>query len=381
MRIQLFTNIPTPYRVQLFEKWAARPDIDLQLVFLAETELTRSWRGLLDDVSFDFKILDSPWFWRGFAARKIKLNSGVWSSIRHFRPDVVITSGYDEIAYWQVALIRKITRKPRVNWNGITPPTARDRGSLVRWLKSVFVRSADASVTYGSLATQYLIDLGVDADSVVTGVNTTDIERVADAVRVFRASDKFQAERAKYPPFLISVVGRLLRFKGIDDILLALDEIDSGEIGLLVVGDGPDQERLLKLVKDHSMRNIYFLGFTENQLLIQQYALSDISIFASHRDVWGMVVNESLASGLYTLCSTGAGVHADLIQPGINGDVFWPGNAHGLAELIRSAFLRSDILRRERQRISDSVVKIANPERHIDAMMRSIEIGIEKSGT
>lgn len=353
------------------------PGIELQVVFLASTEPTRSWRGLLENAGFDFKILNRPWFWPAFLSRRYKWNSGVWSAIRRYSPDVVLTSGYSEIAYWQVGLYSRLSKPAWVNWNGTTLHTERRRGPLIRKLRELFVRSADASVSYGSLATQFLTERGVDPSSVVTGVNTTDVEAIASAVSRIRAADDFDAQRNAYPAFLISVVGRLLRFKGIDDILLALRELDSEDIGLLVVGDGPDQPRLESLVAEYGVSNVYFDGFTKYEDLTTQLALSDISIFASYDDVWGMVVNESLAAGVYTLCSTGAGVHADLINSEVNGDVFAPGDFHELANLIKAAFVRRDHLRNIRSDISVESLKITRPEIHIDALVKSVNLAVD----
>ncbi|MBN4064855.1 glycosyltransferase [Dehalococcoides mccartyi] len=375
----MFTNIPTPYRVPLFEKWASQSGVELEIVFLAETEATRSWRGLLDDVKFEFKVLGSPWYWRRFGRKSLKLNSGVWSAIRRFQPDVIITAGYDEIAYWKIALYCKLTGTARVNWSGTTLHTGRGRRFIGRKLKTIFARSADASVTYGSLAARYLESLGAEPDSIVTGVNTTDVTKLAEDVETTRANSSFGIERDKYPLFLISVVGRLLRFKGVDDILMALAEIDSPDIGMLVVGDGPDQSRLEELVENNSIRNVFFVGFAEGEKLVEQYALTDLAVFASHSDVWGMVVNESLAAGIYTLCSTGAGAHADLIVPGIDGDLFEPGDINEIKHLIESAFSRAEWLRESRTKISEDAVELTDPRRHIQALMRSTEIAIEKS--
>ena len=354
------------------------PGIDLDVVFLASTEPTRSWRGLLENVGFDFKILDSPWYWPDRLRRRYKLNSGVWSAIRRASPDVVITSGYSELAYWQVGLYARLFGPAWVNWHGTTLHTERRRGSWVRMLRKLFVRSSDASVTYGSLATQFLIELGVECSSIVTGVNTSDVEVIASKVRGIRESDDFADKRSAYPTFVISVVGRLLRFKGIDDILLALRDLESDDIGLLIVGDGPDQLRLESLVAEYGVRNVYFVGFTKYEDLGAFLALSDISIFASYDDVWGMVVNESLAAGVYTLCSTGAGVHADLIKPEINGNVFDPGDVHEIARLVQAAFVRRDELRSSRDDISDESVKITRPEIHIEALIESAGIAVEK---
>jgi len=43
MRIALLTEIPAPFRLPLFAALAARPDVDLRVLFLAENDPRRSY--------------------------------------------------------------------------------------------------------------------------------------------------------------------------------------------------------------------------------------------------------------------------------------------------------------------------------------------------
>jgi len=69
--------------------------------------------------------------------------------------------------------------------------------------------------------------------------------------------------------------------------------------------------------------------------LVKYYALADILVLPSFEEVWGLVVNEALASGLYVLSSKFAGASYDLIKEGWNGKVFDPHNIDEIIELIK----------------------------------------------
>lgn len=59
----------------------------------------------------------------------------------------------------------------------------------------------------------------------------------------------------------------------------------------------------------------------------------------SHFEVWGLVLNEALASGLFCLSSKYAGATEDLIDDGINGISFDPNNESNFVETINKALI------------------------------------------
>lgn len=73
----------------------------------------------------------------------------------------------------------------------------------------------------------------------------------------------------------------------------------------------------------------------QQEELIKYYALSDIFILPSFEEVWGLVINEALASGLYVLSSKYAGASYDLIKEGWNGEIFNPKNIEEIIGLIK----------------------------------------------
>ena len=60
----ILTEIIAPYRIPVFNVLARRAEVDLQVLFLAETDETlRQWRVHKDEICFPHNILPS-WRWR-----------------------------------------------------------------------------------------------------------------------------------------------------------------------------------------------------------------------------------------------------------------------------------------------------------------------------
>ena len=60
----ILTEIIAPYRIPVFNVLARRAELDLHVVFLAETnETLRQWRVYRDEIRFSHEVLPS-WRWR-----------------------------------------------------------------------------------------------------------------------------------------------------------------------------------------------------------------------------------------------------------------------------------------------------------------------------
>jgi glycosyltransferase involved in cell wall biosynthesis len=86
---------------------------------------------------------------------------------------------------------------------------------------------------------------------------------------------------------------------------------------------------------EHKLPGVHFYGFRQVEENPVFYALADAFILPSLWEEWGLVVNEAMASGLPVIVSKTAGCATDLVQEGVNGFTFDPGNVEQLAQLMR----------------------------------------------
>lgn len=91
---------------------------------------------------------------------------------------------------------------------------------------------------------------------------------------------------------------------------------------LLIVGDGELRASLEALANDLVPGQVHFTGFKNQTELPAFYDLCDLFVIPSLFEPWGLVVNEVMNAGKAVLASDRVGAAADLVQPGLNGDVF-----------------------------------------------------------
>lgn len=128
-------------------------------------------------------------------------------------------------------------------------------------------------------------------------------------------------------------VGRLVQLKNVSTILRAFATLNQQDNLLVIVGEGPEGEKL-KLLADELMINVLFTGRLEGDELNVWYNLADILVLASYQEAFGAVTNEALLDGCYVLVSTKAG-SACLVDEGVNGYTFNPMDSHELADRMQ----------------------------------------------
>jgi len=111
VKLLLITNIIAPYRIPVWNYIARADDFDFKVIALAETEKNREWKLAKKDIKFDYKTL--PGIHSFFCQKEwpIHLNIGLGKILFSYKPDIIITSGYDSLVYWEAFLYCKIFKK------------------------------------------------------------------------------------------------------------------------------------------------------------------------------------------------------------------------------------------------------------------------------
>lgn len=99
----------------------------------------------------------------------------------------------------------------------------------------------------------------------------------------------------------IIFVGRLIKEKNVDILLKAVDYVrhELRDIKCHIIGNGPEKEKLIKLVGDRRLHNnVTFFEFMEYDEMLSRMKSSKLLVLPSSREGFGMVVIEAFACGI-----------------------------------------------------------------------------------
>jgi glycosyltransferase involved in cell wall biosynthesis len=373
-RLVIVTEIIAPYRIPVFNALALRKEIDLHVIFLSENDPSlRQWRVYKDEIKFHYDVLPS---WRQrFGRYNVLINRGVLSALNRIRPDAVLCGGYNYLASWQAACWTKVHGVPLLLWSESTALDRRQGHHLVEFMKSRFLRLCRAFVVPGKSSSKYLKDLGIADERIFTAPNAVDIQLFAALAEEARR-DEFQVRSSKSLPLRYFLfVGRLIRSKGVFDLLegyARLDDEIRAKIGLVFVGDGSERSELMEQASRIAPGTIQFTGFVHREGLPGFCAFAEALIVPTHSDTWGLVVNEAMSCGLPVIVTSVAGCVADLVEDGWNGFVVSSGDparlAAAMARLAADPALRMTMGARSTQRIEEY-----SPAAWADGLVKAVE--------
>jgi len=376
VRIAFLTNIISPYRKPVFEHLAATPGWEFRVFVNAVTEFDRAWdvgTGTLDvvvprtlsvrrtvrsvkPVAFDQTIT-------------LHIPLGLWSALRRFRPDVIISHELGPRTLLAAAYCAR-HGVPLVIWSYQSRISAtqgqRSRRAVRRWI----LRRAAAVVGMGTQARDVLQGLGVEPERIIDVPNAADVATLQARLADPSAADRVRAIRRTVGKGrrLALVVGRLVPLKGTATLLEQWRGLDAAQRRgwtLAFVGHGP----LERLVETASGDDVTLVGPVPPDELADWYAAADLHVFPSLGDVWGLVANEAMACGTPTLCSVHAGCSDDLIEHGRTGLLYDPidPKCDGLASALQRSDLET-IGEAGRQRVAR-----ATPDRLAGGLREAVE--------
>jgi glycosyltransferase involved in cell wall biosynthesis len=182
-----------------------------------------------------------------------------------------------------------------------TQASHRFNNILIRKIRSTIFLKADFIVTAGSASTRAVEAMGIDSEKIITLFNPVDVSWFHS----FALSHRVQ----QAPGHRFIYVGQLIERKNVAAVIRAFAAIRTESDTLTIAGDGPLAQSLKKLSRNLGVSNsVFFAGHQNQEELAKLYATSNTLILASTNEVWGLVVNEALASGLHVVVSDKCGV-------------------------------------------------------------------------
>ena len=321
MRVALLQNFVAPYRVEFYERLAARLDA-LRVFVSTPMEADRDWDvdwGTLDvavqrNVTLRRPYRDSLGFSR---VLQLHIPYDTIPRLLRFRPDAVISVELGARSF-QAVLFKWL--RPRVRlliWCKLSEHSERNWGRARTALRRFILRRADAVLVNGESGARYVnqpIDVGRFA---VAGRG-----REAGAARRLLCAGTLTARKGLMP-FARS-------------LMLWAGEHPGEQVEIWWLGGGELAGELAALDLPPNLTQ-RFCGAVPYAEMPGYYAQCDLLAFPSLLDEWGLVVNEAMAAGLPVLGSVLAQAVTELVEDGINGWMFDAADPAAMRDAIARA--------------------------------------------
>ena len=156
------------------------------------------------------------------------------------------------------------------------------------------------------------------------GVKEQDVVFIPPGVNLdeFKPRDKHELRRElciALDTFVAIFVGNLKQIKNVYTLIDVIKQVsETQKILLLIIGDGPEKEKLIKKVEYLNMGNVIFHGSTSHTEMPKYLSASDILILPSQSEGLPLCIQEAMACGTPVIANDVGGV-SWLLQNGENG--------------------------------------------------------------
>ncbi|MGO8788234.1 MAG: glycosyltransferase family 4 protein [Terriglobia bacterium] len=387
-RLAAIFQRPHIYFCQFMQNVAAHPEIDLTVYFY-----TRLGMGSTPDPHFGRPLYAASTLLTGYRARFLR-NYSPWPGVGPFFAwfhlgvvrelfrdyDAIILHGWwgaSNLLAYLTAFVRGLPVLVHSDRNAILPQASRFRAAVLRWL----FRHASAFLVIGKRNADFYRQSGVPDSKMFLSPLAVDNDFYArEAARLApeRSALRRQLGIAQQACALL-YVGRFSPEKGIPDLLAAFKEVATSGAHLVLVGDGPEGERLKGWVAANHLEHVHFVGSKRYEELPACYALADVLVLPSRNDAWATVVNEAMNFALPVIASRQVGAADDLVEDGVNGFRFEAGDTAALASLLRR-LVENPALRRGMGRASLPIIREWNFERATQGVLAALHSLRSKGG-
>ncbi|MDP3052559.1 MAG: glycosyltransferase family 4 protein [bacterium] len=384
-KLAVLTSHPIQYQAPLFRKLAQHPEIELMVYFCCDYGIKEEFDpGFGKKIKWDIPLLDGYKykFLKNYSLRPRPgffglVNPSIIKELFSNHYDAILVRGYSSVSNWFAFFGAWLSRTP-VFLHGDSNLLKRPRlwaHFVKRLLFPLFFKGISAFLSVGASNKEYYKYFGAPDKKIFLTPYSID-------------NDFFQKESEKYKgrkeeirkkfnlPLKIPIilyVGKIYKGKGAFDLLKAFEKISGSlESALVFIGEGEEKIYLENYVKEKNIKNVYFQGFKNQSELPAFYAVSDVFVFPSKIDSWGLVVNEAMACGLPVIATGFVGASHDLIKQGFNGFVYRAGDIEELKLCIEKTIV-DPALRNKMSENSLKIISSWNYDSCVEGILRALE--------
>lgn len=344
----LVTDIPSPYRVHLFNalhQELAAVGVSFEVLFMAKSVPIRYWSFDETRCTFRFRIF------RGLHPRYkndlFHFNPGIlWTVVKKSPTWLVIGGAWNMPTVMALLFIGRKWRKAcTILWSEANHNSMIFDSGIIAKVRALTVRKVDAFAIPGRVAEETIRKhWGVTDKPFLPLPNVVDEqlfkERVI-ALRPCRKALRRQRKLASDDVVLLWPARLHEETKGILNFLHAVAELIRPNVKIFIVGEGGDRGKIESWLKASANENVVLLGQQTQEVMVELYALSDVLLLPSLRDPNPLSVVEGLWAGLPLFISRRCGNWPEALHEGVNGWLVDPNCARSMQVALRDLISKS----------------------------------------
>lgn len=361
IKVLFLTNIPSPYRNDFFNELGKK--CDLTVLYEKKTADDREWK-VKNNETYNAIFMNGIKFGPDTAL--------CFEVLKFFKNkfDIIIVGGYSTPTAMLAIIYLYLKRiKFIINCDG---GMIKNENKIRYIIKKFFIIKATSWLSTGIKTNEYLEHYGAISEKIFTYPFTSIKEKEV----LKRPLDKKQKENLrkkagiKSSKIIISV-GQFIDRKGFDLLIKVAKYFP--DVAFFLIG-GKAKKEYLALVELYNLKNVFFFEFMEKKELYLYYKFSDLMVFPTREDIWGLVINEAMANGLPIISTNKCNAAIELVNN--NGFIVNENNIDELKNAI-NAVIYNDILLEKMSNSSCEIIKNYTieqmAEKHIEIFLKILE--------
>ena len=219
--------------------------------------------------------------------------------------------------------------------------------NFLKYIEKILYRKAKLIVVVSEAFKDKIVARGISENKIITFSNGLDKEFILENVATERKNTFREEYNIPKDKTIVSYVGNVGISQNLEIIVGAAEKIEDNNILFLVVGEGLEKRRLLRLTKEKHLDNkILFLDALPRDKIKNIYQLSDI-LFLQLKDL--VIFNRTIPSKIFEYLGSGVpiiyglnGIAADILNESGNGIKIKPECEDDLVGAIKTIKNRYD---------------------------------------
>lgn len=332
-KILILGSFPAPYRVAVFKGLSEEFDVDI--FFATDKDENRNKDYFIKKDQFRYYVLKD---------KEDKL---------YFKKCIKNIKSYDLVlAYdWYLFYSMKVELKCRlynipyiINCDGAFIDERSNIINKIKYkVKSYYIKNATKCFASGAYAKKYFEYYGADSSNIsihnFTSLNEEDIlDCPINENEKKNLREKLELSNKK----TVLSIGQFIPRKGFDILLNVWSELDN-DYQLVIIGGGDDKSSYLDIIEKKGLKSVKIIEFLPKEKILEYYKAADIFVLLTREDIWGLVINESMANGLPVITTNRCIAGLELIEDGVNGYILDLNNNKEIKNKIRLLLENSEL--------------------------------------